>query len=281
MKTILIPVDFTDTSENAVNFAAEWSKAYQYQRIILLKTFYDTLFDHIVVSAEYGNVNQDFRLEERKNADLRLMQLSHLLSLKNKDIEVLTMTSELPLMRAILRAREQEQPEIIIIGSDTCDYDSDSYVAGHAIQIAKTSPVNVLVVPAGRHYQPLENVLIPVDAFALPSVDKVNSIDLASVSHAPSLKILYVDPRGVYSHGSERVSLSESRVDPFLGNFEHQIIYSGDKSVIDAILNFTSGSPVQLIVALPGQYSFLYRLTHKSILEAICRNTDIPVLILK
>ncbi len=53
MKTLLIPVDFTATTDNAVTFGAAWAKRYAYERIILLKTFYDNVFDNIVVSAEY------------------------------------------------------------------------------------------------------------------------------------------------------------------------------------------------------------------------------------
>jgi hypothetical protein len=60
MKTLLVPVDFTDTSENAVNFAAEWSKKYEYDRIVLLKSFYDSIFENMMVSAEYSNVHPEY-----------------------------------------------------------------------------------------------------------------------------------------------------------------------------------------------------------------------------
>jgi hypothetical protein len=58
MKTLLVPVDFTATSENAVNFAIEWCRTYEYERIILLKTFYDSIFEGLIVSAEYSNVTR-------------------------------------------------------------------------------------------------------------------------------------------------------------------------------------------------------------------------------
>jgi hypothetical protein len=72
MKTLLIPVDFTDTSDNAVTFAAEWCKRYQYERVILLRTFYDNVFDHIVLSAEYAPVSQEYRQQERRETLERL-----------------------------------------------------------------------------------------------------------------------------------------------------------------------------------------------------------------
>ena len=71
MKTLLVPIDFTDTSNNAVNYAAEWTMAYQYNRLILLKTFYDTMFDNIVMSTEYG-VDRHFRSDESASPARRL-----------------------------------------------------------------------------------------------------------------------------------------------------------------------------------------------------------------
>ncbi len=98
MKTLLIPVDLTATTDNAVNFGAAWSKTYHYTRIILLKTFYHTIFDPIVMAAEYAPVSQDFRQQERENAMEQLEALQQRLSnLVGPDISVVTATSEAPL----------------------------------------------------------------------------------------------------------------------------------------------------------------------------------------
>ena len=73
MKTLLVPVDFTATSENAVNFAIEWCRTYEYERIILLKTFYDSIFEGLIVSAEYSNVNEEYTTGNVKMTESNLM----------------------------------------------------------------------------------------------------------------------------------------------------------------------------------------------------------------
>lgn len=272
MKTILVPVDFTNTSKNAIGFAAEWSRQFDYQRIILLKTFYDTMFDDIVLSLEYGNVNQEFRLKERQEAEEHLLQLGRDLSLKNKNAEVLTLTSELPLVRAVMQVIEEEKTNLVIMGSDNNEYDNDSYVAGHVIQIAKASPVKVLVVPAGQEYQPLKEVVIPVDAFAF--LNKIKAMNPSSFRKEVKFTILNLNV-------SKNNQQQEEQLHEYLQNVNHAISSVHEKDPVDAIIKFLQNHSVQLIVALPGRYSFLYRLTHKNISEAICRNTKKPVLILK
>lgn len=282
MKTLLVPVDFTDTSNNAVNYAAEWSKQFEYSRIILLKTFYDTLFDDIVLSTEYGNFNQDFRLKEREEAEAYLLELSRDLSIKNKNTEVLSLISELPLVRAVMQVIEEERPDTIVIGSDTNEYDNDSYVAVHVIQIAKISPVKVLVVPAGQQYQPMKEVLVPVDTFALNSLNRIDALSTSHYWNEVDFDVLSIDPHHSHSNNSDDKRLKdEEQLHQYLKNVRHHLFYSQEKNVIDAVMKFLKQGSVQLIIALPGKYSFLYRLTHKSISDAICRNTEKPVLILK
>ena len=46
------------------------------------------------------------------------------LSLKNKEMEVVAMTSELPLMRAIMQVIRDEHPRAVLIGSDNNAYDN-------------------------------------------------------------------------------------------------------------------------------------------------------------
>lgn len=228
------------------------------------------------MSSEYG-VGTDFRLREREETDLRLKQLSHDISLKNKDLEVLALTSELPLMRAVHEVIDEESPETIIVGSDTNHYDNDSYVAEHVIQIAKTSPVKVLIVPSTYRYQPVKEILIPVDAFVTHSLGKINSLNAPKYLTEVDFKILSIG--NLLSKTNEEQN--EKELHSYLENIPHHIFFSNNKHVIDAVLEFLRNNPVQLIIALPGNYSFLYRLTHKTISDAICRNSEKPVLILK
>ncbi len=75
MKTMLIPVNFTATSDNAVSYAIAWSKAYDYKRIILLKTLHDTVFDNLIPSIDYVHVSQDYMAKEREEATLKLQAM--------------------------------------------------------------------------------------------------------------------------------------------------------------------------------------------------------------
>ncbi len=159
---------------------------------------------------------------------------------------------------------------------------SDSFVGGHVIGIAKTSPVRVLIVPAHYPYQPVEQALVPVDFNTISSLGKLQSYQAATPQwREKKLMVLNVDPKERYLHPDEQFKNSEHALHRYLQSFQYEVYYSNNKHIIKGILDFCENHEVQLIVSLPGKHSFLYSLTHKSISEAICSNSKKPVLILK
>ena len=278
MKTLLVPVDFSTTSEETIHFTAAWSQHYEYKRVILLKTFYQNVFSDIVISAEYGAVSHDFMESHRAEA------MEHLEALSQKiraaaDVTVQVAVSELPLLRAVMEIIHEEAPDMVMLGSDHGD--GDSLISRNIIAIAKASPVRVMMVPAGFTYVPVKNALVPADFNALHALDKLNKLKASPVWAATRLMVLNVDPEKHYEHPDEQFREDEYNLHEYLKNFNHELYYRNDKDIISSIINFTASNDVQLIIALPGKHSFLYSLTHKSISEAIYRSAKVPVIILK
>jgi nucleotide-binding universal stress UspA family protein len=282
MKTLLVPVDFTAASENAVNFAAEWSRKYLYERIILLRSLYTSMYEGVIMSGEFSNVDQDFLNHSRMQERAQLNELCRRLDEKTgPGITVQTAVTELPLVRSIMQVIREERPVTVLLGSSRENSTNESLVAGHVISIAKISPVRVLIVPEHYVYEPIKNVLVPCDFNAVESLNKVNTLHASEQWHDVQLMVLNVDAKQRHLNPDEKLKAAETSLHGYLKNFQHQIYYVEDKNVINGILGFTRSNKVELLFALPGKYSFLYTLTHKSISEALYRNTKIPVMILK
>jgi len=280
MKTLLVPVDLNATSINTVGFAAAWAAHYDYKRIILLKTFYDNIFSHIVVSAEYGAVNQDFMLTHRDEAMAQLQALAETITTATGNAaSVVIATSEAPLLRAVMEMISEEAPEMVLLGSNPAE--SDSLVYRNIIPIAKASPVRVMVVPATYAYQPVDKALVPCDFQAMHELDKLNKLKASPRWADTRLLVLNVDPEEHYLHPDEEFKQVEADLHEYLKNFSHELFYRNDKDTIGSIIDFANANEVKLIIALPGKHSFLYTLTHKSISEAIYRAAAVPVVILK
>jgi len=281
MKTLLVPVDFTASSDNAVNFAAEWSKKYQYERIILLRSFYTSMYENVIMAGEFANVDQHYLNKTREAEKEQLSALCGQLNEKTEGIKVQSAVSELPLIRSILKIIKQEDPVTILLGSDKIQQSGSALISANIINIARVSPVRVLIVPSDYSYQTLRNVIVPFHFSTVHALDKINRLRSSARWDNVKFLALNVGVKRRDLNPDEDFKEGESSLHNYLKNFHHEIFYEADKDVINGILNFVKVKEAQLLIALPGVHSFLYSLTHKSVSEALYKKCSLPVMILK
>jgi nucleotide-binding universal stress UspA family protein len=280
MKTILIPVDFSETSANALKYVAALAKDMGAERIILLKSFYKSMYEQLLPSADFVQLSADDIQAERDEINEQLKNLTNNM-LKKCDplIRIQNAVSELPLLRAVHQLIQDEHPDLLVIGSDnSLVHQTESYIGQQVISIAKTSPVPVLVIPSDATYKKIERALLPCD------FETVSRLNLLKDLHSPldwlhpKLLVLNIDPTQKHlSHEQEHI---EALKGPLEG-YDYTISYTEDQNTVQGILNFARQNDVQLITALPGKYSFFYKFTHSSTTEALAMDSNQPILILK
>jgi nucleotide-binding universal stress UspA family protein len=277
MKTLLIPVDFSDASENVLKYAADFSCDAHIEHIVVLKSFHISVYAELYPSADFVQLTTEEINEERQKvvADLKTLT-KELLRKCNPLTKIKTVISDLPLVRAIHQSIEQEQPYMIMIGSDN-DL-ADSYHGEQLIAIAKTSTIPVMIIPNHTHYKKIEKALVPCDIAAISKLGALKSFSDPTKFLHPQLLVLNVGPSK--EHTTDRDQLSEELAEP-LKDYEYKVYHAEDNDVERGILGFADKQHVQLIIALPGKYSFFYNLTHKNITKALALNSHRAVLILK
>jgi nucleotide-binding universal stress UspA family protein len=240
MTTIILPVDFSAASMNAVRYAADMSCDRQVERIILLHAERASVYSNIMIA---GN-GEAFTEEREKDEQLLLERSKELMADCSPAVKVQTAMSEMPILRAVHQLVHDVEAAMVVIGVDGST--EAGFISEHVIELARTSAVPVLVVPNGcRYVRPRVAMLV-----ARPGQD---ALDAVSVEW-----------------------LRKEFDAPVLDRFAAR-----GPDVVKAVLDRMEEVKAQLIVALPGQKSLFYRLTHRGIRKAIARNARYPVLLLK
>lgn len=282
MRTILVPVDFTSTTENAVKTAADWAKQYEYQQIILLKTAGESEFDYLHIAEGHSFANEESINNLLKRTEALFDHLSDIITEKSPDIKVSRVLSDWALTRSINELlKNQPSVELIILGSDDPASPNESFVSDHIISIARTSPVKTLIVPNSYSYSTIRNILIPCDIKGIKRLERL--FHHKSIIHKQDVRLLFLN---ISTSDKNDIDADQKReledyIHQHLTEIPSSIHYSYDEDIINGILNFAASNETELIIALPGKHSFLYYLASRSISEGIYRNTSQPVLILK
>jgi len=279
MKTLLIPIDFSDTSANVIRYATDFVKDVPVERIILLKSYYTSMAAQLLPSADFVQMDAQEISDERQKIESHVKFIAHKL-LKNcsSSIKVESGISDLPLLRAIHEVIDTERPGLVMIGSDHSSRQGHSPIGEQVISISKTSAAPVLIIPAGLRYQNIKQALVPCDFSAISRMAILKGLRSSQQWLHPELIVLNVDPGKINSTQAEE---NTSALKEMLESYSYQVYYSKDVNVVHGILDFSEHHKVQLIIALPGHYSFFSNLTHKSITNALAVNASQPVLILK
>lgn len=282
MRTILVPVDFTSTTENAVKTAADWAKQYEYQNIILLKTAGESEFDYLHIAEGHSFANEESINALLQRTELLFDQMTQIIAEKAPDIKVSRILSDWAITRSINEIlKNQPSIELIILGSDDEISTHESFVSDHIISIARTSPVKTLIVPNSYRYTPVKNIFIPCDLKGIKRLERLFHHKYLIHKQDVHLLFLNINTREKTEINEDKKRELESYIQQHLTEIPSSIYYSHDEDIINGILKFAAGHETDLIIALPGRHSFLYYLASRSISEGIYQNTSQPVLILK
>lgn len=282
MRTILVPVDSTPTTENAVKISADWAKQYGYDHIILLKTNNESVFEYLHIAEGHSFVNEESINMILQNTEELLEKLSQIILEKSPEIKVSKATTDMSLIRSINDIiKNQQNVELIILGSDDNTSVTESFISENIIDIARTSPVKTLVIPNGYTYTPIKNILIPCDIDGIKKLDRL--FHYKSIIHQKDihLTLLNINKKANNNATDPKKDELEKYILENLSDISNSVHYSFDENIIRGILSFASSNNTDLVIALPGRHSFLYYLANRSISEGIYQNASQPVLILK
>jgi hypothetical protein len=129
MKTLLIPVDFSATSSNALKYATGFVADVDVSKIILLTTCYKSYYEQILPSADFVQISNEQIQAERVQVEQKLKQLTTDLKRQcSGDVEVQIVNSDHFLLRSIVDVIEDLKPDLLLLGSDGSNPSMESYI---------------------------------------------------------------------------------------------------------------------------------------------------------
>lgn len=164
IKKILVPVDFSNNSMNALQTAVAMAKRHNAD----LKLLHVFDIDNTLYPEENMGSNS--------NPDIAIKSLSRLAaSVKNGDgvnCGVAYISGYIP--NAILQTAKEENSDIIVMGKNGNAGDREMYAGTNTYDVIKKSHCPVLSVPSGKMYESFTDVLFP----ARPVVSVFEKYDL-------------------------------------------------------------------------------------------------------
>lgn len=277
MKAILIPVDFSKSSETAALYAIQMAietKArivFFHAYAIPVTTMNMLLGNEILLELEHtslkelaeysasllGNVKKSTQVEFHNEVRPGFMHthLQDVIKTFNIDIIVMGTKGQSRLMKKI-------------------------FIGSNALSVLEKSSVSVLVIPEKSNYKPVHKVVFATNLENQGMQKLVEPLFEWSWLHPMELHFLVVIPPGSEMHSAIQLQTYIDLEGTF-GHLPHFLEIIESTNVPEAIDTYMHEIKADMLVTIPGKHDLLEKLFNHSVTREMVFHTDIPILCLK
>ena len=257
MKTVIVPVDFSETSLNAARYAAKMLTGH-YGVNMILHHVYDK-------SGEAGEITM--KLDQLKN-DLRETGIVKM--------EIFAEEAD-DFIEELEKLARHRQADLVIMGITGRSSLGQSFIGSDALKMLNTKVCPVLIIPPDSVYKEVKNVLLTSDfKNVMASTPSVPIRKVLKAFH-PNLHVINVSNEHYVSLTEEYQAEKEKLRDMF-HDFHPEFYFLGLNDVDEAISQFATDKNIDLIVIIQKEQSIISKLFVKSRTKKLAYQSNVPVL---
>lgn len=271
MKKILVPCDFSETSNNALNYAVDMANIYSADMVLL----------HVnqipVVNSEFGLTA--YSINEVSEENLKhLKELANSIKSQNSNIKNIDCFCEIGnVTDVIVELSKTLAVDLTVMGISGHGKKLIKALFGStAVSVSKHIESSLIIVPPNYQYKSVLNMAYACDYDK--SIEANTSLlqvkDICSL-FGSNLHVLHVVPE------SHELNADESEVDNFveheLENSKHRTYILSDSNISTALIDYINNHNIDMIVIEPKKHSLFHNVFYPSITNEMAFNSPVPI----
>lgn len=284
MKKIIVPVDFSENTECACNYAIHFAEKEETEIMLFHAYMYPIatadMTDDVVDSSTLITPEIMDSIERAAKAGMKRLKDKLDKKLKNEEIKTIHIKTKVTNGVAeyeILDICDSYHPDMIIMSSSGQGHKSGRLLGSIALKILEHAAIPVLTIPENTEYHVVRNVLYMTD---------FDESDISAVENLVSI----LDPFKVKIHCLHVEHSNKDLIDDMLMNYlkEHfenefkngtmffEIVQ--DKDVLKAVEEYVKDKKISLVALLHLKRGLLSRLFHPNVTKKVFYHMGLPLL---
>lgn len=263
---ILVPIDFSDFSINAFNYAVDLAKDFSGE-VVLFHAAHNKITSDLnsMISVD------DILLKEAND------QLVNLIKTKENTGVKITYFSKIGLANDLIVSFCKElKVDLIVMGTKGATGINKMLFGSVTSSLIRKCKIPLLAIPINASYNSIKNITLALDL-----KNEIKSIDLiAQIASLRNAEVNILNIKKEHSKG-ELEDKTIVFIEEKLGKTKHSYNFIENNNIIEGIENFISKSKTNLLAVISKKHNFIERLFHKSVSEALAIDISSPLLIIK
>lgn len=272
MNTILVPIDFSETSDNALLYAVNIANVLSADIVLIHVNSIPVYNNEYNIVAYPINDSVEFSLE-------KLQEKAEFLKKDNVLLGSVSCYVETGELKTVIESYiSNKNIDLLIMGITGHETKlGQVFIGSNAITVSRESKIPVFIIPKTCSYTEIKNIAYAseYDVHITEQTGLIQIKNIASMFNA-NLSVLHVIPD---NHLIDEV---ESETDLFveqkLENTNHKTFILSEDRASTALLDFIKMHDVDVIVLEQKKHSFMHNLLYPSTTREVAFNSPIPVL---
>ncbi len=272
MKTLLVPVDFSDTSLNAARYAAGLAKQVG-AKIILIHAYEPPvsypLRDGIQVSDEGI---KEINLQELKKIADDLSSLEPVVKFEIMQLEG-------SLLDVIKQFEDNVDVFMAVMGITGAGLLKEKLVGSNTLKVAKGTSVPVMIIPKNAKYSDLNDIGLTTDYR-----DVVNTVPEKKIKEflnatGARLHILNVDFEGEYV--TENTPQESGIMEAMFQDVHPKYHFIQYREIAEGLSEYSVNNSIEIMISIPKKHSFFESFVHPvNMTKKLIFHSKVPVLVM-
>ena len=257
MKTVIIPVDFSETSLNAARYAAEMLSGKPDANIILYN-----LYHH----------DDDFEISGTYMESLK----TELLGKGDKAIEVVREKGS-DLIDSLERLAYQKSATLIVMGITGKTPTKQALIGSNTLKIAMRDVCPVLIVPAQARFNGIKNVALASDFKDVEDITPVTYLKAVLDFFKPQLHIVNVNSE-IHIALNEELKGERAWLAEQFSEYNPEFYFITTFDFHETIEQFIQDKNIDIVINVPRNHGFYDSVFKQSATKKLAFHSSIPVL---
>ena len=259
MNTVIVPVDFSDTSLHAARYAAQMLVGH-YGVTLLLYHSYSKPSE----AAEATAALEKLKAELMKDHIVKMEVLAH---------------EESDFVDGLERAARHRKADLVIMGITGKSSLAQVFFGSNTLKMAETKACPVLIVPEKAPFSPIKNVMLTSDFKdnynTTPSVPIKSILD---VFH-PQLHVVNVD-KNHYISLTENYEKEKQDLKKLFADYHPEFYFMRLYDIDEALNLFAADRDIDLIITIQRNHSLMEKLFSTNRTKKLSYHSKIPILVI-
>ncbi|WP_257669600.1 universal stress protein [Parapedobacter tibetensis] len=274
MKTLLIPIDFSDVSYTAAQYGLDLADHLNALKVIFYHSYVTTPVA-LSNSEQSENLYYDAAIKHLEKMTDRL-RIPKAIS---RD-KIILLANNHPVKTGVEAIVNQHNVSLIVMGIAGLSDIENTLIGRNTLAVAASGVAPLLIVPRNHVFQTVKKVVYATDLRDIETSTPVDSIKRIAGQLDAETYIVHVDYES--QHQSPETLLCQKQLTRLLGELNPVFdMVNEHKDKAYGIFDYVKKHDIDLILMASRNYGFFERLFHNSVSKKLLNIADVPVVLLK